>query len=215
MAADDAQLVAAAQAGDRLALDRLLRLHYDRVHAVCRRIVGTSHDADDAAQEAMIRIVKGLRSFDGRSSFGTWAYRIASNTALDELRKRRRRPLLHVVDDDGDVPEVADRLAERHVEAIVERLSLDDAIADLPDDFRAAVVLRDVADLDYSEIAEVLGVPIGTVKSRIARGRSLLADHLGNHGTPDERPIQDTSPQSDPTVTPLRLRAEPRTENPT
>ena len=62
MLADDAELVASAQAGDRVALDRLLRLHYDRVHAVCRRIVGTSHDADDAAQEAMIRIVKGLQS---------------------------------------------------------------------------------------------------------------------------------------------------------
>jgi RNA polymerase sigma-70 factor (ECF subfamily) len=198
MPVDDAQLVADAQAGDRLALDQLLRLHYDRVHAVCRRIVGTSHDADDAAQEAMIRIVKGLRSFDGRSSFGTWAYRIASNTALDELRKRRRRPMLHVVDDHGQVPEIADRPAERRVEAVADRLSLDDAIASLPDDFRTAVVLRDVADLDYGEIARVLGVPIGTVKSRIARGRSLLADHLGNRGTTGERPTQDTNPQPEP-----------------
>jgi RNA polymerase sigma-70 factor (ECF subfamily) len=198
MPADDTQLVTSAQAGDRLALDRLLRLHYDRVHAVCRRIVGTPHDADDAAQEAMIRIVKGLRSFDGRSSFGTWAYRIASNTALDELRKRRRRPMLHVVGDDGEAPEVVDRLAERRVDSVADRLSIDDAIARLPDDFRAAVVLRDVADLDYAEIAEVLGVPIGTVKSRIARGRSLLAEHLGNRGTPGERPTTDTKPQPEP-----------------
>jgi RNA polymerase sigma-70 factor (ECF subfamily) len=198
MPADDAQLVISAQAGDRLALDRLLRLHYDRVHAVCRRIVGTAHDADDAAQEAMIRIVKGLRSFDGRSSFGTWAYRIASNTALDELRKRRRRPMLHVVGDDGEAPDVVDRLAERRVDSVADRLSIDDAIASLPDDFRAAVVLRDVADLDYSEIADVLGVPIGTVKSRIARGRSLLADHLGNRDTPGERLTTDTKPQPEP-----------------
>ena len=198
MPADDAELVTAAQAGDRLALDQLLRLHYDRVHAVCRRIVGTSHDADDAAQEAMIRVVKGLHSFDGRSAFGTWVYRIASNTALDELRKRRRRPLLHVVDDHGEVPDVADTMAERRVDAIADRLSLDDAIAGLPDDFRTAVVLRDVADLDYSEIARVLDVPIGTVKSRIARGRSLLADHLGNRHPPDERPTQDTNPQLEP-----------------
>ena len=198
MPADDAQLVISAQAGDRLALERLLRLHYDRVHAVCRRSVGTPNDADDAAQEAMIRIVKGLRSFDGRSSFGTWAYRIASNTALDELRKRRRRPMLHVVGDDGEAPEVVDRLAERRVDSVADRLSIDDAIASLPDDFRAAVVLRDVADLDYSEIAEVLGVPLGTVKSRIARGRSLLADHLGNRDTPGERRTTDTKPQPEP-----------------
>ncbi len=198
MPVDDAQLVADAQSGDRLALDQLLRIHYDRVHAVCRRVVGTSHDADDAAQEAMIRIVKGLCSFDGRSSFGTWVYRIASNTALDELRKRRRRPMLHLVDDDGAVPEIADHMAERRVDAIVERLSLDDAIAGLPDDFRTAVVLRDVADLDYSEIARVLDVPIGTVKSRIARGRSLLADHLGNRDARTERPTKDSNPQPDP-----------------
>jgi RNA polymerase sigma-70 factor (ECF subfamily) len=198
MIADDAELVASAQGGDRTALERLLRLHYDRVHAVCRRIVGTSHDADDAAQEAMIRIVRGLGTFDGRSSFGTWAYRVASNTALDELRKRRRRPMLHVVDDDGDVPDVVDHLAERRVDSVAERIALDAAIAGLPDDFRVAVVLRDVADLDYGEIAEVLGVPIGTVKSRIARGRALLAGHLGNRGTPDERPNPDTNPRPEP-----------------
>lgn len=195
MPADDDDLVTAAKAGDRAALDRLLRLHYDRVHAVCRRIVGGSRDADDAAQEAMIRIVKGLQSFDGRSSFGTWAYRIASNTALDELRRRRRRPMLHVADDGGEVREAADHLAERRIEAVAERLSIDAAIATLPDDFRAAVVLRDVADLDYAEIADVLGVPVGTVKSRIARGRSLLADRLGNRGTPDERPTPDPQPE--------------------
>ena len=198
MIADDAELVASAQGGDRTALERLLRLHYDRVHAVCRRIVGTSHDADDAAQEAMIRIVRGLGTFDGRSSFGTWAYRVASNTALDELRKRRRRPMLHVVDDDGEVPVVVDHLAERRVDSIAERMALDAAIAGLPEDFRVAVVLRDVADLDYGEIAEVLGVPIGTVKSRIARGRALLAGHLGNRGTPDGRPNLDTNPRPEP-----------------
>jgi RNA polymerase sigma-70 factor (ECF subfamily) len=198
MVADDAELVASAQSGDRIALERLLRLHYDRVHAVCRRIVGTAHDADDAAQEAMIRIVRGLRTYDGRSSFGTWAYRVASNTALDELRKRRRRPMLHVVDDDGEVPEVVDHLAERRVDSVAERMALDTAIAGLPDDFRVAVVLRDVADLDYGEIAEVLGVPIGTVKSRIARGRALLAGHLGNRGTPDERPNHNMNPRPEP-----------------
>ena len=92
---DDAQLVTAAQAGDRGALDQLLRRHYDRVHSVCRRITGSASDADDACQEALIKIVRNLPRFDGRSSFGTWAYRIATNASLDELRKRQRRPSLH------------------------------------------------------------------------------------------------------------------------
>ena len=162
---DDDTLVAAAQAGDRAALDALLRRHYDRVHAVCRRIAGSSRDADDATQEAMISIVRGISRFDGRSAFSTWIYRIATNAALDELRRR--------------------------LEGVVERLSIDDALAALPEDFRAAVVLRDVADLDYAEIAAVLGVPVGTVKSRIARGRGQLADVLGTREPGAGRPTGD------------------------
>ena len=112
-ATDDRELVAAAQAGDRRALDTLLRRHYDRVHAVCRRIAGSSRDADDAAQEAMISIVRGLPRFDGRAQFSTWVYRIATNAALDELRRRKRRPALHVVGDEGEPPEPVDPLADR------------------------------------------------------------------------------------------------------
>jgi RNA polymerase sigma-70 factor, ECF subfamily len=179
--------VAAARSGDRNALDQLLRRHYDRAHGVCRRLMGNVSEADDAAQETMIRVVRGLDSFDGRSSFSTWVYRIATNTSLDELRKRGRRPHLHLVDDEGHSPEQVDQLAERRVDSVVERLSIDAALASLPDDYRAAVVLRDVADLDYAEIAAVLDIPVGTVKSRIARGRSLLVERLGNQNPPAER----------------------------
>lgn len=190
--ADDASLVAAAQDGDRRALDILLRRHYDRVHAVCRRIAGSSRDADDAAQEAMISIVRALPRFDGRAAFSTWIYRIATNAALDELRRRARRPQLHsVTDDDGFVAESADPRAHRTVEAIGDRLALDDALAALPDEFKAAVVLRDVADLDYAEIAATLDIPVGTVKSRIARARAQLVEALGNQDVVDERQSPD------------------------
>ena len=193
----DDELVAAAQGGDAAAMDQLLRRHYDRVHAVCRRIAGASRDADDAAQEAMIRVVRHLDRFDGRSSFSTWIYRIATNTALDELRKRRRRPQLHVVDDDDHArPEIADEIAHRRVDAVADRITIDDALAELPDEFRAAVVMRDVGDLDYTEIAAALDVPVGTVKSRIARGRRLLVEALGNQEPRSRRPIDD--PPNDP-----------------
>ena len=190
--APDEQLVASANQGDRRALDLLLRRHYDRVHAVCVRIAGATRDADDAAQEAMIRIVRALDRFDGRSAFSTWAYRIATNAALDELRKRQRRPQLHVVDaDDGAGREApADELAHRRVDAVADRLSIEAALAELPEEFRVPVVMRDVGDLDYAEIAVELGVPIGTVKSRIARGRRMLVDRLGNHDGGSERPIR-------------------------
>ena len=189
---DDLELIEAARAGDRFALDQLLRRHYDRIHAVTKRIAGTSRDADDATQEALIKIVRNLPRFDGRSSFGTWAYRIATNAALDELRKRKRRPALAMVRDDDSGPHArnagldpVDDLAGRRVEAIADRLAIDSALADLPEEFRAAVVLRDVGDLDYAEIAEVLEIPVGTVKSRIARGRRMLADALRLHELPD------------------------------
>ncbi len=140
-------MVAAAQGGDRFALDQLLRRHYDRIHAVCRRVAGSTRDADDACQEALIKIVRNLPRFDGRSSFGTWAYRIATNASLDELRKRQRRPALHAVDDEHR-PDVVDPRADGFAERFPDRLVLDDAIDQLPEDLRVAVVLRDVVDLD-------------------------------------------------------------------
>ena len=187
-AADDRALVAAAQAGDRNALDTLLRRHYDRVHAICRRIAGSSRDADDAAQEAMISIVRGLARFDGRAAFSTWTYRIATNAALDELRKRDRRPAPHV-DADGSSP-------GRRRCAVPTGGSTASPIAwrstrrstNCPRSSVLAVVLRDLCDLDYAEIAGTLDVPVGTVKSRIARGRSLLAGRLGNPAPSAERP---------------------------
>ena len=189
----------AAQGGDRGALDQLLRRHYDRVHAVCRRITGHDADAADAAQEAMIAVVRNLDRFDGRSSFGTWVYRIATNASLDELRRRKRRATTVSTDDDPEHHhhEVADPDAGRRIESIGDHMALDVALRALNDDYRLPVVLRDVADLDYAEIAAVLDIPVGTVKSRIARGRAALADSLtppsegqptGNQPTGPERP---------------------------
>jgi RNA polymerase sigma-70 factor (ECF subfamily) len=185
----DADLVAAAQAGDRGALERLLRRHHDRLHNVCRRVTGTDADAADATQECLIAIVRGLARYDGRASFSTWTYRIAVNASLDELRRRRRRPL--AVLDEGWHLDGARRgdagsargsspggMVADGADPVADRLDIDAALGQLPEDFRAAVVLRDLSGLSYQEIAEVLDVPIGTVRSRIARGRSALADLL-------------------------------------
>jgi len=170
-----------------------LRRHYDRVYAVCRRVTGNDADAADAAQEALLAIVRGLPRFDGRSAFGTWVYRIATNASLDELRRRKRRPVAMAVDrDDGSTIEQADPDSGVRLDSIDDRLLLDAALAAMPDDFRVPVVLRDVGDLDYAEIAEVIGIPVGTVKSRIARGRAVLAHSLGrtfgNQTDPPTRP---------------------------
>jgi len=189
-AADDRELVRAAQAGDRRALDQLLRRHYDRVYAVCRRVLGRDADAADAAQDAMIAAVRGLPRFDGQAAFSTWLHRVATNTCLDHLRRARRRPVSAVeIDDRHALPEADTGPA--FDTSLVDRMVIDAALADLPEEFRLAVVLRDVADLDYADIALVLGVPIGTVRSRIARGRAALARRLGNRTDPSGRPTTE------------------------
>lgn len=182
----DDELVERAREGDSAALDDLLRRHHPRLHAVCTRVLGRRADADDAAQNALIAIVRGLPSFDGRSAFSTWAYRIATNAALDELRRRRRRPQPRLdVDDTAD--RIPDRSSERSFHALEDRQIVVQALAELPEEFRVAVVLRDVADLDYESIAAVLEIPIGTVRSRIARGRALLGQGVGNRTSRTER----------------------------
>jgi RNA polymerase sigma-70 factor, ECF subfamily len=169
---DDPELVAAAQAGDRAALDALLRGHYDRLWAVSRQLTGDDADASDATQNAMMAIVRGLPRFDGRSRFGTWAYRVAVNASLDEIRRRRRRPSESL--EELDLPSV-----DGGDPGLVS-MEVDDALRLLPPDFRAAVVLRDLCGLDYAEIAEVLEIPPGTVRSRIARGRAALVPLLSH-----------------------------------
>ena len=176
---DDAVLATAASTGDRTALDVLLDRHVDRIHAVCRRICGPD-DAFDATQDALISITRSIDRFDGQCAFTTWMHRVATNAALDELRRRKRRPD-PVAPDPESVIALTPSSRSGDPERVVDRLDLDAALARLPDEFRIAVVLRDVADLDYAEIATALGVPIGTVRSRISRGRAALARELGNH----------------------------------
>jgi RNA polymerase sigma-70 factor (ECF subfamily) len=183
---DERALVTAAQGGDRRALDQLLRLHHDRIHGLCRRICGNDADAQDATQEALIAIVRGLPRFDGRAAFGTWSYRIATNACLDELRRRKRRPEPGLPDLERSPAATGDGPAVDT--AVADQLVLDAALATLPPEFRAAVVLRDLCRLDYAEISETLGIPPGTVRSRIARGRAALARTLsqGEPGSPGE-----------------------------
>ena len=187
--ASDETLAAAANAGDRGALEVLLARHLDRIHAICRRVTGHPEDALDATQEAMIAVTRGLHRYDGRSLFTTWLYRVATNAALDELRRRKRRPEPAELAEDRPLGGRGTVAASTPVEsAVAARLDVDAALARLSPEFRAAVVLRDLCDLDYAEIAEVLDVPIGTVRSRIARGRAAIAEQLREPTAPPERP---------------------------
>jgi len=217
---DDPDVLDAARGGDRRALEILLVGHYDRVHALCRRMLGNESDAADAAQDALLSAVRSITRFDGRSSFGTWIYRIATNACLDELRRRRRRPVVGLpgeVDDDwahpgpgrtgrgggGAFQPAFGTGARDPADEATTHVDVDAALRVLAPEHRVALVLRDLCDLPYDEIATILDVPIGTVRSRIARGRAALADLMtGDPGTGGAEPptggnasgVQDVKP---------------------
>lgn len=148
-------------------------------------MTGNDADARDATQEALLALCRGLPRFDGRSAFSTWAYRVSTNACLDELRRRARRP---VPADELPSGVMAGAAGSTVAESVAARIDIDAALAQLPAEFRAAIVLRDLCELEYREIASVLGIPTGTVRSRIARGRAALARALGNQTDPDDRP---------------------------
>ncbi len=192
MGTRDEDVVRRAQEGDRAAVDTLLRRHYDTIRAVVHRIVINSHDAEDATQMALIAIARGINSFDGRSSLTTWMYRIATNAAIDEVRRIRRRPL--PTDDDIAL----NKSTTDSSEATITQMTVVRALRELPDEFRTALVLRHVADLEYEDIAAIQNVPVGTVRSRLSRAREQMArlltdtdpseqsgneSHLGNRQT--------------------------------
>ncbi|MEY3806037.1 MAG: hypothetical protein RIR69_849 [Actinomycetota bacterium] len=174
-----------AQKGDKGAIDALLRAHYNTVHAVCHRIVINSADADDATQMALIAIVRALPRFDRRSSVSTWIYRIATNAALDELRRIKRRPV--PVDDT-----VLENTTLESTSTIDDQMLITSALRQIPEEYRVVLVLRHIADLDYEEIAAIVEVPVGTVRSRLARGRAQLTEIVGNQLVEPHRQTSDS-----------------------
>lgn len=162
-------------------MDQLLSRHYQRLYALCRRMARNDADAADACQEALLAIVRGIDKFQGTSTFKTWSHRVASNACLDELRRRQRRPVA-VIDEPDRIAETPDLDQQ-----VADRITIEDALPRMADEFRAPVVLRDVMGMDYADIAETLGIAPGTVRSRISRGRRQLAELLGNQRPSPER----------------------------
>lgn len=181
----DRELVARARRGDADAFSDLVRTYQHRVVNYARAMVSNEADAEDVAQDAFVRAYRGLRTFRGDSSFKTWLYRIVTNAARTHLARRRDRPE-QTAGDAAMSPEAFGQPAtgEDLEASVVDRDRIDRALATLPVEMREAVVLRDVEGLDYREIAAALDVPIGTVESRIFRGRARLRDALLAHTTP-------------------------------
>jgi len=186
MIADDTdqELVRRVQAGDQTAFNLLVLKYQHRVLKLVGRFVNDAAEAEDVAQEAFLKAYRALASFRGDSAFYTWLYRIAINTAKNALVSQRRRP----VDFDLDLqdPDQYDRQARLKESDTPEgvllteeiRTVVEEAMAQLPEDLRTAIVLRELEGLSYEEIAEAMDCPVGTVRSRIFRAREAIDKKL-------------------------------------
>lgn len=174
----DEELVRRFRAGEAEAFTDLVRRHQHRVYSVCLRVLGDADAAGDVAQDTFITVLRKLDGFRGDAAFTTWLHRVALNACYDELRRRRRRPMLHVIADDGPEHEPGPP-APDHADEVAGTQDAAAAVASIPEEFRMALVLADVHDMAYEQISKVLDVPVGTVKSRVHRGRLALAAALG------------------------------------
>jgi len=176
----DQQLVSRVQQGDKRAFDLLVLKYQYRVHAIVGRFIRDSHEVEDVTQEAFLKAYRALPRFRGDSQFYTWLFRIAVNTAKNYLVSRSRRPPSSDVNlDDAefyagseqlkDLGTPENQLFRDELEAVINK-----AIEELPEDLRTAVTLREYEGLSYEDIAGVMDCPVGTVRSRIFRGRELI-----------------------------------------
>ena len=169
--APDGELVDGVRRGDRAAFSVLVERHESRVYNLAYRMLGRPEDAADATQEVFLACYEKLAGFRGDAAFTTWLHRVALNVCYDALRRRtRERP----EGDEIEPPPVADASDAADAGVDVHR-----ALQRIPEEFRAAVLLHDAYGLPYEEVAEATGVPVGTVRSRIHRGRVALARALG------------------------------------
>jgi RNA polymerase sigma-70 factor (ECF subfamily) len=181
-----ADLAGRCLAGDAHAWEQLAKSQHRRIYGICYRFTGSQSDAEDLAQEAFLKMYRNLANFDPeKGSFTTWLTTLTRNLLVDNYRRSRLERASDSLDEgyegEEDGPTKAERLAdggksqEQHVAGLELRAQIQEALKQVSPDLREAVILRDLEDMDYKEIAEILGVPQGTVKSRISRGRSELA----------------------------------------
>jgi RNA polymerase sigma-70 factor, ECF subfamily len=184
-----AKLVRQCMAGDSQAWQQLVASQHRRIYAICYRFTGSGNDAEDLTQEVFLKLYKNLASFDTqKGSFQTWITTLARNLLVDHFRRTRleraSESLDATFDGEEDGPTMADRLAdprpsqEQHVADLELKVRVQNALKQLSPELREAVILRDLEDMDYKEISQVLRIPEGTVKSRISRGRGELAKLL-------------------------------------
>ena len=191
----DRELLARHSSGDRDAFGELVRRHRDRLWRVALRTLGDPDDAADAVQDALVSAFRAASGYRGEAAVTTWLHRIVVNACLDLARRRTARPTTPLADSPASAMPAADSLGAR--ETSTEILA---ALRELPIEQAAAVVLVDVEGYPVAEVAEMLEVPTGTVKSRCARGRSRLAvrlEHLSPRNPDPQLPVQPSAPKDE------------------
>ena len=176
--------------GDQLAWERIVRQYWRKVFNVAYKFVGKHDEAEDLTQDIFLKIFKSLDTFDRRANFQTWLISISRNLCIDHYRsvRKERETMARDVDASELSPVSRERGPEGQLEQVKLKQLIQTALGELPAALRQAVVLRDLQELSYQEIADQLGLPEGTVKSRINRGRLELARqlrHLKHHRAPD------------------------------
>ena len=173
----DLELVKRCLRGEDAAWEALLQAHTHKIYSLCYRFTGRSDDAEDLTQEVFIKVFRTLKSYDPlQAKFATWVNRIARNHLVDHYRRTRSDRVTSTLDEKMPIADGSLRGDPAgRVESRESREKLQEGLSKLSPDLREAVILRDLQDLDYAEIAQVLDVPEGTVKSRINRGRLELA----------------------------------------
>ena len=173
-------LISRARDGDREAFGALVEQYRDNVYRLAYRMCGNAYDADEAAQEAFVAAWRALPNFRGDAKFSTWLYRLTTNAAIDVMRREKR----HQTVGDGEMVDLADDAdsPQETVERTEQQETVQKALATLSEEYREVLLLRYMEELDYAEIAEVLQLPSGTVKSRINRAKAALKTALLKSG---------------------------------
>lgn len=175
---DETALLLQARAGNQQAFAELVTFYRPRIWGVCLNIAGDHQDAEDAVQDTLVSAWQNLEKFRGEARFGTWIHRIAANCSLMIVRRRKANTQLTDFNDPDHPVLVDDDRKPRFDDRIADLDALRVALADLPDDFRTALVLREFGDLSYADIAEHQGIGVATVKSRLNRARTQLTAAL-------------------------------------
>lgn len=178
----DEELIARFQMGDVQAFDALVRRYKDQLLNFVFRFVGNRTDAEDIVQETFLRVYKNKHYYKEIAKFSTWVYTIAGNLAKTELRRRKRHKIFSVSnfvneEKDYDIPDT-EISPDRKVDETIKEDYIQKAIEKLPPKFREVIILRDIQGFAYEEISQILNIPLGTVKSRVNRGRLKLQEDL-------------------------------------